>query len=220
MATFNKGILGGFSGKVGNVVGGSWKGIDYMRSKPNKVNDPKTEAQLAQRKKFAIVNAFLKKIKPVIKAGFKDKINRMTAFNSAMSYNLKNAVSGIYPNLQIDYPAVMVARGDLIPGQNATAESATANQVTISWTDNSGVGSAKADDLALLLVYNSDKDRAIYIPGNGPERQEESYALTLPDTYGGDTVEAWLAFVSADGSEASDSSYLGAITIAEAPSGG
>ena len=27
MATYNKGILGGFSGKIGNVVGSSWKGI-------------------------------------------------------------------------------------------------------------------------------------------------------------------------------------------------
>ena len=35
MGTINKGILGGFSGKVGNVVGGTWKGIDYMRSKSN-----------------------------------------------------------------------------------------------------------------------------------------------------------------------------------------
>ena len=29
MATFEKGILGGFSGKVGNVVGGTWKGKSY-----------------------------------------------------------------------------------------------------------------------------------------------------------------------------------------------
>jgi len=215
MAKFSKGILGGFSGKVGNVVGSSWKGIDYMRSKPNKVNDPKTEAQLTQRQKFALVNAFLKKIKPVIQAGFKNNIKRMTAFNSAMSYNLKNAVTGSYPNLQIDYPAAMVARGDLIPGQNALAESNTANQITFSWTDNAGIGSAKADDAALILVYNPDKDRAIYIPGNGPERQEESYALMLPDTYGGDTVETWLAFVSSDGTEASDSTYLGSLTVTE-----
>ena len=32
MATFNKGILGGFNGKLGTVVGTSWKGISIMRS--------------------------------------------------------------------------------------------------------------------------------------------------------------------------------------------
>lgn len=40
MGTIKKGILGGFSGKVGTVVGGSWKGISYMRSLPQKVKKP------------------------------------------------------------------------------------------------------------------------------------------------------------------------------------
>jgi hypothetical protein len=34
MGIIKQGILGGFSGKVGNVVGGTWKGIDYMRVLP------------------------------------------------------------------------------------------------------------------------------------------------------------------------------------------
>ena len=34
MGKINLGILGSFSGKVGNVVGGKWKGISYMRAKP------------------------------------------------------------------------------------------------------------------------------------------------------------------------------------------
>ena len=31
MGTIKQGILGGFSGKVGSVIGGIWKGISYMR---------------------------------------------------------------------------------------------------------------------------------------------------------------------------------------------
>ena len=34
MGKINQGILGGFSGKVGTVVGGSWKGTAYMRGLP------------------------------------------------------------------------------------------------------------------------------------------------------------------------------------------
>jgi len=35
MGTIKKGILGGFSGKVGTVVGSSWKGIVLIyKSKP------------------------------------------------------------------------------------------------------------------------------------------------------------------------------------------
>ena len=44
MGTISKGILGGFSGKVGTVIGGNWKGIDYMRSIPASVSNPRTPA--------------------------------------------------------------------------------------------------------------------------------------------------------------------------------
>ena len=44
MGTISKGILGGFSGKVGTVIGGNWKGIDYMRSKAASVSNPRTPA--------------------------------------------------------------------------------------------------------------------------------------------------------------------------------
>jgi hypothetical protein len=48
MGTINKGILGGFSGKVGTVVGGTWKGIDYMCSKSNRRNFVPSQKQLEQ----------------------------------------------------------------------------------------------------------------------------------------------------------------------------
>ena len=40
MGTIKQGILGGFSGKVGTVIGGSWKGISYMRSQAQSVKNP------------------------------------------------------------------------------------------------------------------------------------------------------------------------------------
>lgn len=217
MAIFSKGILGGFSGKVGNVIGSSWKGIDYMRSKPTKVNDPKTEAQLSQRQKFRLIMSFLRKVKPILDRGFRTNTGKMSPINSASSYNLRNAITGDYPDQEIDYMSVLVSRGQLLPARGASAESTNPNQVSFSWTDNSGIGSARPDDEAMILVYNRDKDRAIYIAGNGPVRQDEGYVLDLPETFGGDTVEVYLAFVSEDGDTASDSEYLGSITVAEAP---
>ena len=42
MGTIKKGILGGFSGVVGTVTGGNWKGIDYMRSRATSISNPRT----------------------------------------------------------------------------------------------------------------------------------------------------------------------------------
>lgn len=49
MGTIQKGILGGFSGKVGSVIGGNWKGIDYMRSVANKRSFIPSQKQLEQQ---------------------------------------------------------------------------------------------------------------------------------------------------------------------------
>ena len=44
MASNEQGILGGFSGKVGTVVGGNWNGVDFMRGIASHIADPKTAA--------------------------------------------------------------------------------------------------------------------------------------------------------------------------------
>jgi hypothetical protein len=52
MGTYNKGILGAFSGKVGPVVGASWRGKEVMRSLPKKSGRAATSTQLLQRLKY------------------------------------------------------------------------------------------------------------------------------------------------------------------------
>ena len=52
MGKIKQGILGGFKGKVGTVIGASWNGIAYMRGLPQSVKNPKTPAQQAQREFF------------------------------------------------------------------------------------------------------------------------------------------------------------------------
>jgi hypothetical protein len=71
MGRIKKGILGGFSGKVGTVVGANWKEISYMRSLPQKVKNPRTEAQRKQRSKFLLVVNLLKPLNPLLRIGWK-----------------------------------------------------------------------------------------------------------------------------------------------------
>ena len=56
MARINRGILGGFKGKVANVVGSSWKGIETMRARPISVLNPRTTAQVNNRDRFSLVS--------------------------------------------------------------------------------------------------------------------------------------------------------------------
>jgi hypothetical protein len=212
MGTISQGILGGVSGKVGNVVGGSWKGIDYLRIMPASVANPQTEAQMDQRSKFITVLNFLQPLKEFVRIGFKDYAVKMTQFNSAMSFNLKNAITGEYPDYTIDFANALVSRGGLAPALNGTASSTVAGLVSIEWEDNSDEANALTTDKSLLAIYNPSKNEAVVIL-DGANRVTGVHEVIVPASYSGDTVHAFVAFAKADGSEVSNSKYLGEVTV-------
>ena len=51
MAKVRQGILGGFRGRVGNIVGTGWKGIAVMKSLPLTVANPRTAGQVIHIRK-------------------------------------------------------------------------------------------------------------------------------------------------------------------------
>ncbi len=213
MGKISQGVLGGFSGKLGNVIGASWKGIDYMRIKPASVANPKTEGQLDQRSKFALVLAFLQTMTAFIRVGYKLYANGVTQFNSAMSYLLNNSITGEYPNQSIDYAAVLVSKGSLEPADGGQATSDNAAVVDFAWTDNSDAVDANATDVALLLVYNPTKKASAYVI-TGFSRSDAAGSLQVPSGFSGDEVQVYLGFISADGQSVANSVYLGAVNIA------
>ena len=213
MGKIPQGILGSLSGKVGSIIGGSWKGIDYIRIKPASVANPRTEGQVNQRNKFTITLEYLQATKDFIKIGYKSFATKKTEFNAAMSYVLNNAVGGIAPNFTIDYSLALLSRGGLSGVLNGTTDLTNAGQVSFGWGDNSAEGNANATDKAMVLVYNPSKKESISIL-DGADRTVGSQVVTIPGTYAGDTVELFMAFVSVDGTQVSNSVYLGSGTAA------
>ncbi|MCU4155220.1 hypothetical protein J1N10_04490 [Carboxylicivirga sp. A043] len=213
MGKINQGILGGFSGKVGNVIGGNWKGIDYMRVKPANVANPKTEGQVDQRTKFSTVLEFLQPLKDFVKVGYKNYAIKMTEFNSAMSYVLKNGVTGSYPNFTIHYENALISRGSLAGVLNGTITSSTAGAIDFAWEDNSADSNASTTDKAMILALNSAKREAIFIT-EGVSRSTRAQSLTVPNDFSGDSVECFIAFISEDGLSVANSKYLGSVTVA------
>jgi hypothetical protein len=236
MGTIKQGILGGFSGKVGTVIGASWtfvqgernqtclncrtaakkgvsKGISYMRSIPQHVKNPRTEGQVSQRSKFALTLNLLKPMTAFLRTGWKLYAHKQTAFNAAMSYTLANAITGTYPDYSIDPSKVLVSRGSLAPAASASATPAGGGTVTFAWEDNSGIGSAKQTDKALLVVANPAKSEAVFDTA-GAERTEITQDIIVPADWIGEEVETYMGFISEDNKEVANSVYLGTITIA------
>jgi len=217
MGKYRVGAFSAFSGKVGNLIGSHWRNISYLRARPEHVNNPNTPAQQTQRGKFALIIGFLKQAKPVLDLGFEgDGIERLP-FQNATSYNIKHATSGTAPDVQIDYPSVLVTRGPLNPAEDATVVSEQPGELAISWSSALLFGNASPDDEAIILLYNTSRDMVLYVTEGGPVRSEESWSLSLPATYQGDELEGYLSFVSPDREEVSYSRYLGSVTVMEDP---
>ena len=212
MGTIKKGVLGGFSGKVGSVVGASWKGIDYIRSLPASVKNPRTEGQVTQRTKFTVALEFLRPIIAYLNVGFKPYASKQSPYNAAMSYNVSNAVTGTFPDFEMDYPNALVSKGSLLGAEDASATT-DAGSISFAWTDNSEVSNALSTDKAMPLAFNISKGQAVF-KTNGAERSTEADSLTIPANWSGDDVEVYLGFVSNDGLLVASSAYLGQKTIA------
>lgn len=97
MAKIDEGILGPFSGKVGEVIGSSWHGIPYIKSQPAVFHDAKSPAQLAQRMKMQVAHGFVKSVKIYAEIGFRMVSGNQTPYNRAVSCIMKQAIVGEYP---------------------------------------------------------------------------------------------------------------------------
>jgi len=211
MGTIKKGILGGFSGKVGTVVGSSWKGIAYMRSLPLKVKNPRTLAQRSQRTKFALTLNLLQPMTDLLRTGWKLYAHKQSPFNAAMSYTIANAVTGAYPDYAIDPGKILVSRGALATVTN-TFVAFNDGDVEFQWEDNSGKGSAKQTDKALIAIVNLVKGEAV-TDAAGAERPDCVQKVAVPAEWLGDEVHTYMGFISEDGKEVANSVYLGKIKL-------
>jgi hypothetical protein len=212
MATFDKGILGGFSGKVGNVVGARWRGKNVMRSLPTRGNYIPTELQLLQRERFTTVVEFVSPIKGILSEYFGKKQGDKSTYNLATSYHLKNALIEIPGGFAMDYQKVLISKGDLRDLDTPAAATAANQVVNLSWVDNSGQGNANPLDQLIVVFYAPDLNvfqTYEYISA----REDESAQVTLPAFLAGAEVHVWATLVTETHKEAANSSYLGTLTV-------
>jgi len=211
MGSIKKGILGGFSGKVGTVVGANWKSTNYIRSLPQNMKNPRTVGQRTQRSKMALVVTLLRQLITVLRIGWKLYAKRQSAFNACTAYTLANAIKGTFPNFTIDYPKVMISRGNLTSMFNPKVL-ADGVEMRITWADNSEIGDAKPTDKLLFAMVNPTKNESV-VCFDDRARSHMALDVEISTHWVGDKVHLYAGFASEDGKEVANSVYLGEITI-------
>ena len=160
---------------------------------------------------MTVAGQFLRTVKEVVAPCYRDLTIRMTGFNAAVRNLLKFAITGEFPDYGIDYSQVLLCRGEIRQVFKPAASSAKADTLTFTWTTGSGVGKSRPGDKAILVAYCEAMKVSTYTI-DGPPRNAGTAELEMPG-FGGKVVHTWVAFISADGSDVSDSVYAGEVTI-------
>jgi hypothetical protein len=154
MGKIKQGILGGFKGKVGTVIGASWNGIAYMRGLAQSHKNPQTEAQLKQR-------SFFKEVQDLV-GQLSDEQLAFLFPNSVKGMSRRNLLTkqlSAYPIETEEGKHADLA--DIVSLGNApTADLpdvsivASRSAVTISWDADNDWRSQHADEYPTICVFN------------------------------------------------------------------
>ena len=113
MGTIKQGILGGFNGKVGTVVGSSWKGTAYMRGRAQHIKNPRTAGQIYQRNAMKAIALALRPIASTLSLTFAKSAGKMSGYNKAVSVNYHAAVVNQEGTPVVDYSKLILSKGTL-----------------------------------------------------------------------------------------------------------
>jgi hypothetical protein len=205
MGILRRGILGGFSGKVANVVGSSWKGIAVMKSLPLSVANPRTAGQVAQRSKFSNAVAFaIAILGTVIKPLWDRFAQGQSGFNAFISENIT-----LFAN-ESPSPAanLVISKGRMAATPiSGVITSGVGQNIQISWVNDTGEGFKLATDIPFVVVANLTTNEVLGYEQSSDDRTDGTTIVAVPGNRAADSFAVYLAFRRADGTVVSNTAY-------------
>ena len=216
MAKVNLGILDGFSGKVGTVVGYSRYNRKWMRAYVDTIQNPRTGAQRLVRAKFRLLNAVGCGLLPAVQVGLAPAAlkSHNTPANMFMRRNWERVTGASPEEVAVGYASLTLAEGHLPKPAFAQASFAESQKVSCTFTAHSGQPGATDNDLVYLYVYQAGSNSGVL---SAPvSRSAGRASVDVPSEWIGLEVHVY-GFAVGDGAdnkgERSNSAYLGSGTI-------
>ncbi len=211
MATLKDGLWGGISGKIGEVIGYIRYGKAFVKMKSMKPIKERKTGQLEGQQRMQVVNEFINSMTEFVRVGFRlDAAKKTHSANAAAkSYQMRNAVTGAYPALLIDYPRVLLSKGELDAPLNVLVM-ALANGVSFTWQVSSQMEIYHKRSRVMLLVYAPALKKSVYSL-SGAKIMDKTDFMELPVAFKGQLLHAYIAFQRDDQKKISNSSYAGTL---------
>ena len=162
MAIAKDGILGGFSGKVGNIVGLTLNGVPIMRAAPKASQKPPTEKQRLQRLKFSLAIEFTKPFLGITQQFFNQSAFSGERRNLLISYTLQNVIQVQDDEFTLLWNKFLVSSGDL-SGFHYLDVALQDESLHLTWQDNSSQGFAHSNDEVHLILVSEKKKKIEFL---------------------------------------------------------
>lgn len=208
MAQVKNPMLQGVTGKIGDLVFRIVNGKTFVNpyQKIHKVASP---AMNKHRQKFGIMMKLLNPLRSLIKEVNNNPTDPRRRFDEIFSENLRVAIKGEYPDLEIDYPKLVLSLGLTKVGKQITMNSSEVGKLIVNWENTKGRFRGSATDQAFLACYNEDLKIWIFKTGLA-NRGSKSCTLDCKD-FQGLSIHVYFGFICF--LRDCNSHYLGKIDI-------
>ena len=199
MGKIKQGILGGFRGKVGTVIGASWNGISYMRGLAQSHKNPKTAAQTKQRGFFREVLDIIGQLTDEqIKFLFPENVGGMTRRNALVKQLAAvAAVDGDTKSVDLgNINSLGNAPTDDLP---EVAIAAAGENLTISWDGARAFRTEHGEEYPVIFVANVTKKKVYLVPSTVTIGTEGAQSFNVGLAAYGEAEDTFSGFMLATG---------------------
>jgi len=215
MGKLPNGPLGAFTGRLGNIVSYELNGQIIVRTIGIN-NKPPTPKQKTNRMKMKVINELVQNTYWAMHAGF-TAASAGTVYNYAnlaIKHNNPNALKGVYPNVELDYPKLLFSHGKLLQPIDPKVE-VVPEGLKFSWDPSTQLTYESAHDQVSMIAYCPEKKEMFFIK-SGQRRHQGSDILPIDSAYRGLALEVYMSFIADDRLDVSTTTYLGRIEPTDA----
>lgn len=216
MGKIEIGILGGFRGKVGTVVGSFWKGKPVMRAYVYRPQSIGSTAQELIRTRFSSIGKMAALFTSILNRGLKNYANgkKITPDNAFVKLNWRMVSATVPGTATIDYTGIKIAQGPLTGVIFGEPDFDNPLEVTVGFAPNTVADDADASDLVYVVLYAPALNATLQA---APVRRSiGTVTVTVPASWNGTTVKIYgytVGEAAKNMGKVSNSAYIGSGNI-------
>lgn len=201
MGRLDKGLLGGYTGKLGTTVGSTWKGINVVRTYQPNVANPRSDRQVEHRSLFSQVTEIGSLLlADVIKPLWDRNAKQMSGYNAFIQANMLASAK----DKKLTPEKFVLSKGRI--GSTIIEVQSEESLLHVEWERSTLPVFGKDSDMAYIIVFDGSMNILEYSAGEVNRAKGEVY-FNHDGSLHGNAESVVVAFLSEDGKLCSNTEF-------------